>query len=105
LNEDQIKVNNLGGPCIEEHEVGFLPVIVETEGRKIFLDFRGRERSSSGFVIALNVVFVDFSGIPRGRMDTEEDKAIRSLDLLFKNAENEPLLLLKEGNVIIRIGR
>jgi hypothetical protein len=95
LKEDQIKVKNLGGPCIEEHEIGFLPGIIETEGRKIFLDFRGRELSSSEFAIALNKVFVDGSGIPRGRMSVEEDKAIRSLDLLFKNAEDNPLLLLK----------
>ena len=95
LKEEKIKVKNLGGPYIEEHEFGFRPGIVKTEGRKIFFDFRGRELSSSGFAIAFNEVFVDGSGIPRGRMNAEEDKAIRNLDLLFKNAEDKPLLLLK----------
>jgi hypothetical protein len=75
--------------------LGSLPGIVETEDREIFLNLRGRELSGSGFAIALNEVFVDSSGIPRGRMNAEEDKAIRSLDLLFKNAEDKPLLLLK----------
>jgi hypothetical protein len=77
LNEDQIKVKNLGGPCIEEHEAGFLPRIIETEGRKILLDFRGRKLSSSRLAITLNEVLVDGSGIPRSRMDTEENSAIK----------------------------
>jgi hypothetical protein len=95
LEEYQVKVKNLGGPCIEEHEIGFLPVIIEAEGREVFLDFRSRELSSSGFAVTLNKIFVNGSGIPRRRMDTKEDKAIRSLDFLFQDAENEALLLLK----------
>ena len=95
MEEYKIKIKNLGGPCIEEHEIGFLPAIIETEGREVFLDFGSRELSSSGFAVTLNKIFVNGSGIPRRRMDTKEDKAIRSLDLLFENAENKTLLLLK----------
>ena len=50
--------------------------------------FRGRKLSSIGYAIVLKEVFADGSGISR-RMDTEGDNAIRSLDLLFKDAENE----------------
>jgi hypothetical protein len=32
---EEYKIKNLGGPCIEEHEIGFLPVIIETEGREV----------------------------------------------------------------------
>jgi hypothetical protein len=80
LEEYKVKVKNLGGPCIEEHEIGFLPVIIELEGREVFLDFRSRKLSSSGFAVTLNKIFVNSSGNPRRRMDTKEDKAIRSLD-------------------------
>jgi hypothetical protein len=95
LEEYKVKIKNLGGPCIEEHEIGFLPVIIETEGREVFLDIGSRELSSSGFDVTLNKIFVNGSGIPRRRMDMKEDKAIRSLDFLFQDAENEALLLLK----------
>jgi hypothetical protein len=91
LNEDQIKVENPSGPCIDGHEVGFLPGIIETKGRKIFLDYRGRKLSSSRLAITLNEVFVDSSSISRSGMDTEEDSAIRSKDLLFKDNGNEAL--------------
>jgi hypothetical protein len=74
LNENQIKVKNPSGLCIEEHEVGLLPGIVKTEGRKIFLNFRGRELSSSRLAVTLKEVGVDGSGISSARMDTDEDR-------------------------------
>jgi hypothetical protein len=74
LEEYKVKVKNLGCPCIEEHEIGFLPVIAEMKGREVFLNFRSRKLSSSGFAVPLNKIFVNSSGIPRRRMDTKEDR-------------------------------
>jgi hypothetical protein len=45
--------------------------------------------------VTLNKVGVDGSGIPSNGMGRDEDSAIRSKDLLFKNTEHETLLPLE----------
>ena len=99
MDQDIIKIRDLGSPGIHESKTRLLPSGIKAEGAQAFLEFRGSKKSSRGFTIAMDHARVNSSGITGGRMNANENKAIRSSDGVFKNTESISLLLSKEGNL------
>ncbi len=92
MKDNQIKVEDLGSPSVDKHEVGFLPGIIETEGREILFDFRSSKLSSSRCAVTLNKRTIDCSGITSVGMCADKDNTIRGEDLLLQDTEDESLL-------------
>jgi hypothetical protein len=99
MNQNIVKVQNLGSPGIQKSEARLLPSGVEAEGAQAFFEFRGSKEGSRGFAITINHARVDGSGITRSGVDADENKTVRSSDGVFKDTKSISLLFSKEGNI------
>jgi hypothetical protein len=99
LEKDKIEIWNPGSPGMEEHQVGGLGRIIETESPKVFFNLRGRELSCSRPVVPIGI---NVSGISSVRMDMDKNNAVGGRDLLYQDTEDETLLLSKKRYYVFR---